>query len=168
YSRGLRANIENTEMIIGDYDVNARGSGDMYYKGHNMLHTLRQMINDDGKWREILRGLNRDFYHQVVTSRQVEEYIAEKTGLPLGPFFDQYLRDIRIPVLEYWARDAKLIYRWANCLETFAAPVDIYIDGKKTRIKPTTGFQIMDLSTPTAEIAVDPDYYVYSYNLYGN
>lgn len=168
YSRGLRANIENSEMIIGDYDVNGRGSGDMYYKGHNMLHTLRQMINDDGKWREILRGLNRDFYHQVVTSRQVEEYIAEKTGLPLGPFFDQYLRDIRIPVLEYWARDAKLIYRWANCLEAFAAPVDIYIDGKKTRIQPTTEFQVMNLSTPTAEIAVDPDYYVYSYNLYGN
>lgn len=167
YSRGLRANIENRENIIGDYDVNRSGSGDMYYKGHNALHTLRQIVNDDVKWREILRGLNKDFYHQVVTSREVEKYIAEKTGLTLDPFFDQYLRDIRIPTLEYWAKDGTLLYRWTNCLETFSMPVDIFIDGKKTRIVPTTEFQSIKLATPTAEIRVAPDYYVYSLNLYG-
>jgi len=168
YSRGLRANIQNSETIIGDYDVNGRGSGDMYYKGHNMLHTLRQIVNDDGKWREILRGLNKDFYQQVVTSQQVEEYIAEKTGLLLKPFFDQYLRDIRIPALEYWAKDGTLIYRWTNCLEAFAVPVDLYINGKKTRVEPTTEFQGLELNTTTAEIKVDPNYYVYSHSLYGN
>ena len=167
YTRGLRANIENSATIIGDYDVNQSGSGDMYYKGHNMLHTLRQIVNDDGKWREILRGLNRDFYHQVTTSKEIEQYIAAKTGLPLGPFFDQYLRDTRIPALEYWAKDGMLIYRWANCLENFSMPVDIFINGNKTRIEPTTEFQSVKLKTATAEISVAPDYYVYSLNLYG-
>jgi hypothetical protein len=37
----------------------------MYYKGGNMLHTLRQWINNDDKWRGILRGLQKDFYHQT-------------------------------------------------------------------------------------------------------
>ncbi len=60
------ANIRNDRPIIGIYNVNYEGSGDMYYKGGNMLHTLRQILNDDEKWRDILRGLNKDFYHQVV------------------------------------------------------------------------------------------------------
>lgn len=166
YSRGLRANIENRNTIIGDYGVNQSGSGDMYYKGHNALHTLRQIVNDDDTWREILRGLNKDFHHQVVTSRAVEKYIAEKSGLSLDSFFDQYLRDIRIPALEYWVKDGMLIFRWTNCLETFSMPVYIFINGKKARIGPTTEFQSMKLTTQTAEIRVDPNYYVYSFSLY--
>lgn len=167
YTRGLRANIENNSKIIGDYNVNGRGSGDMYYKGHNMLHTLRQVVGDDEKWRSILRGLNTDFRHQIVTSEQVEKYIASKTGLALDPFFDQYLRDIRIPVLEYWARDGKLLYRWANCISSFAMPVDLIVDQKSIRILPTTDFQVMNLESRSDEIHVDPDYYLYSFNLYG-
>jgi aminopeptidase N len=168
YTRGLRANISNTKAIIGDYGVNGRGSGDMYYKGHNMLHTLRQVVNDDEKWRSILRGLNRDFYHQIVTTQQVERYLASKTGLSLNAFFDQYLRDIRIPVLEYWARNGKLMYRWTNCIDKFDMPVDIIAGGKKIRIFPTTTFKLTDIGTADGTIEVLPDYYVYSFNLYGH
>ena len=32
----------------------------MYYKGGNMLHMIRQIVDDDEKWRGILRGLNSD------------------------------------------------------------------------------------------------------------
>jgi hypothetical protein len=35
--------------IIGKYDVNNEGSGDMYPKGANMLHTIRQLVNNDEK-----------------------------------------------------------------------------------------------------------------------
>jgi aminopeptidase N len=139
----------------------------MYYKGHNMLHTLRQIINDDGKWREILRGLNRDFYHQIVTSQQIEEYIGKKSGLSLDSFFDQYLRDTRVPVLEYRVNNGTLIFRWANCLETFSAPVDVYLNETKTRLNPTTEFQALRLNSTSAEIKVDPNYYVYSFDLFG-
>lgn len=166
YTRGIRANIGNDSKIIGDYGVNGRGSGDMYYKGHNMLHTLRQVVNDDEKWRSILRGINKDFYHQVITSAQLEKYMADKTGMQLKPFFDQYLRDTRIPVLEYWLRDGKLLYRWANCRKEFNMPVDILVNDKKIRIQPKTEFQMMD--SDAKEIVIDPDYYVYSFNLYGN
>jgi aminopeptidase N len=94
YVIGSRRNIKNDRPVVGIYDVNYEGSGDMYYKGGNMLHTLRQIINDDEKWRGILRGMNGDFYHQVVTGEQIENYLSEKTGLNLTSIFDQYLRDL--------------------------------------------------------------------------
>lgn len=167
YTRGLRANILNDKKIIGTYGVQSRGSGDMYYKGHNMLHTLRQIVGDNDKWRSILRGLNKDFYHQIVTTADIEKYFADKTGLTLEPFFDQYLRDARIPVLEYWVREGKLLYRWANCISGFTMPLDIYVDGKKIRIQPGTDFKEMTVDANVNDIVIDRDYYVYSFNLYG-
>ena len=77
----------------------------MYYKGANMLHTLRQLVNDDKKWRLLLRGLNKTFYHQTVTTQEIENYISEFLGLDLTAFFDQYLRDVRIPNFEYYIDD---------------------------------------------------------------
>ncbi len=168
YTRGLRANILNDKKIIGTYGVQSRGSGDMYYKGHNMLHTLRQIVGDNDKWRSILRGLNKDFYHQIVTTADIEKYFADKTGLTLEPFFDQYLRDARIPVLEYWVREGKLLYRWANCISGFTMPLDIYVDGKKIRIQPGTDFKEMTVDANVNDIVIDRDYYVYSFNLYGS
>ncbi len=86
YAVGTRMNIRNDRPIIGLYNVNNSGSGDMYSKGGNMLHTLRQIINNDEKWRDILRGLNHEFYHQTVTTRQIENYISDKTGRNLSSF----------------------------------------------------------------------------------
>ncbi|MDF2157947.1 M1 family metallopeptidase [Algoriphagus sp. CAU 1675] len=160
YVRGTRMNISNDIPIIGKYGLNKRGSGDMYYKGGNMLNMLREILQDDGKWRSILRGLNQEFYHQTVTTEQVEEYISMEMGMDLQPFFDQYLRDIRIPVLEYYYSDEKTLnYRWNNCLESFDIPVDIEIGEKKMRIMPENSWKTLEVNKP-ADVTVDPDYYV--------
>ena len=90
YVQGLRHNIRNDVPIIGKYGVRKAGSGDMYYKGANMLHTIRQVINDDEKFRQILRGLNKDFYHQTVTTKQIEDYINLKSGIDFSSVFNQY------------------------------------------------------------------------------
>jgi len=167
YVLGSRRNIRNDRPITGIYNVNFSGSGDMYYKGGSMFHTLRQIINDDEKWREILRGINRDFYHQVVRGSQIEEYLAKKTGLDLKPFFDQYLRDIRIPVFEYFEKDKKLTFRWNNCVRGFNMPLKIYISGVEKNIVPTSGFSSIDLDSENAVITVDPNYYVAILNMTG-
>ena len=101
YTVGKGKDINNDKPIIGIYDVNKRGSGDMYNKGAYMIHTLRQLIENDEKWRMILRGLNKTFYHQTVTTKQVEDYLSKATSIDLTEFFNQYLRDVRIPTLEY-------------------------------------------------------------------
>jgi aminopeptidase N len=167
YVRGTRSNIRNDRPITGIYNVNYEGSGDMYYKGGNMLHTLRQIVNDDTKWREILRGLNRDFYHQVVKGEQIEKYISDKTGMDLKPFFTQYLRDTRIPVFEYYVRDNKLNFRWNNCVQGFRMPLKIYSGDKSLNITPSARWATITLDTPGAEIKVDKDYYVAVLNMMG-
>lgn len=139
YNYGLRKGIENKSTIIGQYGVNKEGSGDMYSKGSAMLNTIRYLINDDEKFRQILRGLNKTFYHQTVTSKQVEEYISKQSGMDLSKVFNQYLRDTKIPVLEYYytADNKKVFVRWTNCISGFNMPLYI-MDGRvKQTIKPT-------------------------------
>jgi len=167
YVLGTRANIRNDKPIIGFYNVNNEGSGDMYYKGGNMLHTIRQIVNDDEKFRGMLRGLNRDFYHQVVKGSQIENYMSEKTGINLRPVFDQYLRDIRIPLFEYSVKGKDLTFRWNDCVQGFNMSLKIYVSGKEKNIIPTTRFTTVKLDVDDAVIKVDPGYYVGSLNMTG-
>jgi aminopeptidase N len=167
YVLGTRANILNDIPIIGLYGVNSEGSHDMYYKGGNMLHTLRQIINDDEKWRSILRGLNKDFYHQVVKGSQIESYLSEKTGINLRTIFDQYLRDIRIPVFEYSVKGKDLTFRWNNCVPGFNMPLKIYLSGKEQIVKPTPFLTTLKLDIENAVIKVDPGYYIATLNITG-
>ncbi|MEM0577358.1 M1 family metallopeptidase [Flavobacterium polysaccharolyticum] len=166
YVRGIRKNIENDKPIIGNYDVNNEGSGDMYYKGANMLHTLRQVVNNDEKWRDILRGLNATFYHQTVTTQQIESYLSEKIGRDLTPVFNQYLRDTRIPTLEYFFKNKQLGYRWTNSVANFNLPVKVYVNGTAQILEPNNEWKMLPLGTtekPTLE--VDNNYYVGSLNI---
>jgi aminopeptidase N len=139
----------------------------MYYKGGNMLHTLRQIINDDEKWRGILRGLNKEFYHQVVKGSQIENYLSENTGINLKTFFDQYLRDVRIPVFEYYVKGNDLTFRWNNCVPGFNMPLKIYVSGKEKTIAPTARFTTIKLDTENAVIKVEQEYYVATLNMTG-
>lgn len=166
YVRGMRANISNREQIIGPYGVNKSGSGDMYNKGSNLLHTLRQIINDDEKWRTILRGLNEDFYHKTVTTDEIEKYIARKSGLNLEPFFNQYLRDFRIPALEYMFKNDKFGFRWSNCDKDFTMPVKVYIDDKETWIEPTTRWNTIE-ADDDADFEIDKNFYILSIPVMG-
>ena len=125
YCIGTRRLIQNDEPIIGPYGVNKEGSGDMYYKGGNMLHTIRHVINDDEKFRAILRGLNSTFYHKTVTTKDVEDYMSKQSGKDLSKIFDQYLRTTKIPVLEYKFTGDNMYYRWTNCVKDFNMPVKL-------------------------------------------
>jgi aminopeptidase N len=167
YVLGSRRNIRNDRPVTGIFNVNYSGSGDMYSKGGNMLHTLRQIIDNDEKWRGLLRGLNRDFYHQVVKGSQIEIFLSEKTGINLKPFFDQYLRDIRIPVFEYFVKGDNLTFRWNNCVPGFDMPLKINVSGQEKIIRPKTGFTSIQLDTSNAVIRIDPNYYAAILNITG-
>lgn len=160
YVRGTRKNIRNDQPIIGQYDVNNEGSGDMYYKGGNMLHTIRQIINNDEKWRQILRGLNSTFYHQTVTTQQIENYISEQAGIDLTPVFNQYLRDTRVPTLEYYFTEKQLSYRWINCVDGFTMPVQVDLNGESLRIQPTKEWKVITVATTNSKLTIDANYYV--------
>ena len=164
YVRGTRDNIENRRPIIGIYEVNSEGSTDMYYKGGNLLHTIRQIVDNDELWRSVLRGINRDFYHQTVTTKQIEEYISQKSGKSLQKVFDQYLRTTSIPTLEYSLKKQQLIYRWTNCIPGFDMPVKVRIAaGKEVFIYPTTVLKTTTLAgLKKNAFQVNQDFYVLS------
>jgi len=163
YTIGTRKGIQNIKPIIGPYNVNREGSKDMYSKGANLLHTIRQLASDDEKWRSILRGLNKTFYHQTVSSAQVEEYISKNIGFDLKYVFDQYLRDYRIPVFEYKIEKNMLKYRWSNTIENFDMPLEIIIDKKNQKIFPKNKWQEFKINNN--KISIDRDYYVTSKKL---
>ena len=132
YTYGLRKRIQNDGPIIGHYGVNNEGSGDMYAKGAVMLHSIRASINNDSLFRSILIGLNKDFYHQTVTTDQIENYISQKSGINFSKVFDQYLRTIQIPTFSY-SYDSKekiLTYQWKNCVKGFDQPLHFKYQGQ--------------------------------------
>jgi aminopeptidase N len=159
---GIRKGIGNKAPIIGPYGVNKEGSGDMYSKGANMIHTIRQVINNDVLFRKILRGLNKTFYHQTVTTKQVEDYINKQSKINFSKVFDQYLRSTSIPVLEYKQTGYKLEYRYSNCIKGFNMPLKINFKGQRW-IKPTEKWQTINLK-PEGDnnFSVDPNFYIFT------
>ena len=157
YVIGTRAGISNSAPMIGPYGVNQRGS-DIYSKGANVLHTIRQIANSDEKWRMILRGLNKDFYHQTVETKQIENYISDKMGYDLSTFFDQYLRTTNIPVFEYKLNDGLLEYKWTNVVDGFKMPIELFVGDEKIRLNPTQ--EIKSINVKSEKIRLDKNYYV--------
>ncbi|HYD51607.1 MAG TPA: M1 family metallopeptidase [Gemmatimonadaceae bacterium] len=158
YMVGLRRGIRNDRPIIPPYGVNAEGSGDMYNKGGNMLHTIRQLVNDDAKWRGVLRGLGATFGRQTVTGQQIQDHIARESGLDLRRVFAQYLTTTMIPTFEWQAAGDSIRYRWTTVVPGFDMPVRAQLDGATwTTLRPTEQWQSMP---GRGEPTVDENYYV--------
>ena len=162
YVIGLRKTIANKIPIIGKYNVNKSGSSDMYNKGGNMLHTLRQLIDNDEKWRSILRKMNKIFYHQTVTTAQIENFLSSETGFDLSPFFNQYLRGIKIPTLEYKIKNSILKYHWINVVSNFKMPLKTTINGDERWIYPTENWKEITLNSNEHSFLIDKNFYVFT------
>ncbi|MDN3643815.1 M1 family metallopeptidase [Lutimonas halocynthiae] len=160
YLKGYRSRTMNTSPIIGTYEVNQRGSGDMYIKGAAMIHTLRQIINDDEQFRALLRAINKEYFHQTVSSQQLENYIMEQTGLELKGFFDQYLRSTKIPLFQHKIKNGTLSYRFKNIVNDFKIPVRTFIDGKEVWLNPTKKWQKYPLIKKEVKFSLDDNFYI--------
>ena len=58
----------------------------MYQKGSLMLHTLRNLINNDVKWFSILKGISNDFKYKVIDGKDIMKYINDKVDFDLTTF----------------------------------------------------------------------------------
>jgi aminopeptidase N len=167
YVQGIQKNIDNNVPIIGPYGVNKEGSGDMYYKGANMLHLIRQLTKDDEKFRAMLIGLNKDFYHKTVTTQEVENYISEKLKLDLTSIFNQYLRTIKVPLLEYKPEGRKVFYRWVNVVDNLKLPIKVSFGKNEKWITPTTEWKKIKLGRwyDGKTLLLNKNFYVFSKNV---
>lgn len=159
YCIGVRKSILNDSPIIGNYGVKNEGSGDMYYKGSQIVNMIRHFLNDDEKFRSLLRAINQTYYHQTVSSAELEEFISKFTNINLAPFFNQYLRTTQIPQLEYKITKNKIEFRFSNCIKDFTMPLKISAD-KERIITPTTQWQTLMLNTPIKQLKVDRNMYI--------
>jgi aminopeptidase N len=166
YNYGTRKGIRNDVPIIPRYGVNEQGSGDMYPKGGNMLQTIRHSINNDEQFRQILRGLNKQFYHQTVNTAQIETYISQHAGFDYSKVFDQYLRTVQIPKLEYYfsADNSKVFYRYINCVSGFNLPLALGDGSAKIRVLPTDSWKSSEVKSGEAGLfdadAIKKMYYI--------
>jgi aminopeptidase N len=160
YIIGTRKIIANDKPIIAVYNANRKGSSDMYPKGANMIHTIRQVIDDDEKFREILIDLNKEYYHQTVTTEQIEDYINTESGMDFSTLFDQYLRTIKIPVLEYQYSGSKIKYRFNNTVKGFKLPLKCLVNDKEIWIHPTGKWKELETGATDATFEIDPNFYI--------
>jgi aminopeptidase N len=164
YVSGLRRNIGNRTPVVGPYNVNKEGSGDMYNKGSVILNMIRTVINDDEKWRNILRGLNKTFYHQTVTYDDITKYISAQSGIDLTTVFDQYLHYATLPIVEFAVIDGKLNAKWIAEARGFNMPLKVRVKGGSySFVKPGAGrFTPIDIPGITkVNLEVDTfNYYV--------
>jgi len=141
YLRGTRKGVRNTAPIIGDYGVNSEGSGDMYFKGANLLNNLRSIYDNDELWWNTLRAYTKTYRHKIIETKTVEDYFNAPIKEDLAPIFDQYLRHSKLPVLQFKMNGNKVLYRWQADVEKFKMPVSVFVINKEIRITPTSKWQ---------------------------
>ena len=162
YVIGVRKNIANDIPIIGPYGVNQEGSNDMYYKGANMIHSIRHVMANDSLFKAMLRGMNLKFRHGIVTSAEVEAFISSFSGHDFSTVFDQYLRTTKVPRLEWTVKKDDLFVRWSNCVPGFNMPAMIMVNGEDKMVPITDQWSspAHGMNAKTATLQVDRNWYV--------
>jgi aminopeptidase N len=142
------------------------GSGDMYPKGGNMLHTIRHSIHNDQLFRNILAGLNQTFYHQTVDGSQIQEYISKKAGYDYNKVFKQYLTTTQIPELDLYinAKNDEVFYKWTNCIDGFNLPLSLTNSKESLRILPAQKWQSIKVTHAQLDlfnaVSIEKMYYI--------
>jgi aminopeptidase N len=168
YVNGYKTKVRNREPIITPPGINRTPPQDMYFKGALFIHTLRSVVDDDTRWRALLKDLYQRFKYQNIATADVAEFFSRETGLPLTPIFDQYLRHAALPVLELqFPEEGRVAYRWNAGVREFAMPVRV---GRRDRwqvIRPTTEWQTMTTTLKNDEFEVATDLYYVDVGRYG-
>lgn len=133
YIEGIKRGVGNTEAIIGPYGVNKEGSGDMYPKGALFLNTLRNYINNDKIWWEIILDLQKQYRHKNISTEDVLTLMSSKSGKNLKPLFDVYLRQASLPILNVEIsekdKNVSVKYNWTNVVDGFELPINVNVKG---------------------------------------
>ena len=150
YQNGRKQGVRFDRPIIGAYNVNNAGSGDMYSKGALILGTLRSVIDNDSLWFDIIHGIQDTFKYQTVTAGDIFDFINQKTGTDYTYFFDQYFRHTNLPELMVRVTQkgdsVHAAYKWNADVKDFHMPVKVTTSKNNLSfIYPTTDWQTVAL-----------------------
>ncbi len=171
YLESQRPFIKNTQPIVGPRDVNFqhKGTSDHYYKGAWMLHTLRNSLGDDKKWFEVLKKLHTDHKKSHMDTKDVVDFFSDNLNKDTRPFFNQYLRNTTVPILEVKTKKKKsgtqIKYRWKNCIDGFDMPVFLWLNDEKIWIEPSTKKWNKEKLPPNGLISLPESYFYIDFEL---
>ena len=128
-----------------------------------MLHTLRNVIDDDALWFKILKRISTDFKYKTTNTKEITQYISKMAGQDLNYFFQQYLFYSSIPTLIYEIKENnkkyQFKYKWQADVKDFHMPLKIKNGRDWMTIEPTTEWQQIDLKQKDLELK-EKSYYI--------
>jgi len=148
YLKGQRRQIQNKYPLIGPkgirYEIYGNGmwDSDIYFKGSNVLHTLRTSIHNDSLFRRIIKRFGTEYRAKIINSEAFIQLVNEETGEDYRPFFNHYLHEPQLPQFVYSIREEKnaqdkvyvLYYQWMDVAPDFWANVSIQVKDKEKPI----------------------------------
>ncbi len=151
YLRMQKPKINNKQPMLGERDVfYHHADNDIYYKGTWILHTLRNMVDNDTLWQNTLYEFHQKFKYQTILTEDVVSYFSKRLNMKLKPFFKCYLENAEIPVFEYFILHKnglhELHYRLKSPISGLEMPLLVSISkSRNDMITATSQWQIIDL-----------------------
>lgn len=101
YLNARKADIHNDHPLVGVSGVNHfhYRIEDKYSKGALMLNTLRHLVNDDERWFDMIRDIQRHYRHKSINTDLLVEFMLDQIGSHYSSFFKHYLYSTSIPIL---------------------------------------------------------------------
>lgn len=155
YLNGQKHSVANDRPVIGKYNVNNEGSTDMYYKGAQLLNTLRHVLNDDEKWWKILLNYSETYRHQIIDTPTVISFFNTQFGQDLSPIFDQYLNYRDIPELIVEKNKKEIRFKWKTDIANFKMPVVLFYEGKEIRLDATNDWKFFKVKDKKDVVSFD-------------
>lgn len=109
---------------------------DIYTKGAFIIHSLRYVLGDE-VFFETLKGFLNDpdyTYTNQIKTEDFQNYIKETTGFDAEPFFDLFLRTVKVPEIVVKKLDEKSYSIEITNLD-FSLPMDVRMADKVERLK---------------------------------
>ena len=168
YVAKQRKSIGNKKPIQGVYGVQSQGSGDMYSKFSFILHTIRSIVDNDDKFFELIKNIYQTFKYKNIDGVDIINYISdfmkkninkERYYGNMNVFFEQYLENASIPVLDYEIDNKSFSYKW-NAIDNFDMPLKISLNGENIWIYPTNEWKKMKISIKDKVEIIEEDFLI--------
>jgi aminopeptidase N len=161
YMRRLEQRIDNGEPMVDGRDLTSAEAytGDIYFKGAWVLHTLRWLIGDDDFFTVLWRFSNDPEYaYSLVSTADFTGLVAEVSGLELEWFWQRYVYTAEAPS---WRMDRRpdgggerVEIIWDD--SAFELPLPIRVGSEDLRLDMPGGRGTILVETGTG-VEVDPD-----------
>ncbi len=162
YMYWQRITILNKRPVVRKRDVRYFDyhDEDIYNKGSWVLHTLRNTLENDSLFFDIIKTFRVENNEKEILSETFVDLVNKKTGKDYTWFFKQYLFKREAPFLEFCWTDNNLYFKWTQVNDDFVLPVKIKVNNKSLTLYPTTKLQKVELSNSY------PEFYDNSNELY--